>query len=230
MQNEETQNEELKFFTEIGFADIKNPSITKEQFNLIVEPTPKNEIELKKDTETAFRYKTVKGSYIKKRLNLIFGWNWDFNIINKEHYPLSSEVVVHGRLTIRSGSFTIIKEQFGKHLVSSKTTSLGNRTTSAAFNIGNGFKSAATDALKKCASEIGICWDIYSQEFPEGEPVETNTEDYGERKVSERFEMFLKKQTSIIEIDNLVEAFEDTTKLSDYQKKLVEKYKNKFNA
>lgn len=102
----------------------------------------------------------VSGGYIKKALNLMFGWNWDFEIVDQ--MILDSEVVVKGRLTCRSGDKAIIKMQYGNKDIIHK------RGTKDPLSIGNDLKSAATDALKKCASEIGIAADVYNaEEFKE---------------------------------------------------------------
>lgn len=145
---------------------ITKHSFTDEQIELINEPTPEEEIEFKED-ENGFKYKTVTGAYMKRRMNLIFGHNYDFEILGREYFSAGGEVLVHGRLTVRSGKFTVIKEQFGKHLISLVVKSSTYRTTQAPVNIGNAFKSAATDAFKKCASELGLCRDIYTQEIKE---------------------------------------------------------------
>jgi spore coat polysaccharide biosynthesis protein SpsF (cytidylyltransferase family) len=44
------------------------------------------------------------------------------------------------------------------------------------LSIGNDLKSAATDALKKCAAEIGIAADIYNAEEFREVQVDTETE------------------------------------------------------
>ena len=202
--------------------ETTDKAFTKRQLLEIRKRTPQSEIETKED-ETGFKYRTVKGSYMKKKMNIIFGWNYDFQIISREHYSASKEVLVLGRLTIRSGSNTIIKEQFGKHYLQSKTTTSGNRTTSAAANIGNGFKSAATDAFKKCASEIGLCWDVYTNEAPEGEKQpEMNHQD---TKVYERLEHFLSKCDTVEALEETFENFErETNNITDEQKLLLAKH------
>jgi len=104
-------------------------------------------------------------------MSLIFGFNYDFKIKSHQHFPAFNEVLVEGRLIVRSGAFTIIKEQFGSHVFTNDTTS-----------VGNAYKSAATEAFKKCASEIGLCWDIYTQEKPEVKP-KTSEEEYNDKKI-----------------------------------------------
>lgn len=187
---------------------LNNPAFTKEQLHEIRKRTPASEVQNKTD-ENGRKYKTVSGAYMKKRLNIIFGWDWDFQIIDREFYASSKEVIVQGRLSIRSTSLhPIIREQFGKHYLENKTTTSGNVSRTAAVNIGNGFKSAATDAFKKCASEIGLCWDVYTNEAPEGEP-EAPEMNHQDKKVFERLEHFFKACTTSEEVESTFSTFEE---------------------
>lgn len=103
----------------------------------------------------------VSGGYVKKVLNLMFGFDWDFQVIDQ--MVQFDEVIVKGRLTCRTGERTIVKEQFGNKDIAYKkqTDKDGNRIP---LSIGNDMKAAATDALKKCAAEIGIAADVYNKE------------------------------------------------------------------
>lgn len=104
-----------------------------------------------------FKYVPVK--YMEKCLNFIFGWNWDFQIISKEIFLLDTghgQIVTHGRLTVKGqNGETIIKEQFGSKEVAYL------KDTKIPVNLGNDFKASASDAFKKCASELGIASDVY---------------------------------------------------------------------
>jgi hypothetical protein len=193
-----------------GIKDRQWTAFHEWQINELRKRTPSSETQEKQD-ENGNKYKTVSGSFMKKRLNLIFGWDWDFQIVSKEYFSGANEVIVHGRLTIRSKSLhPIIREQFGKHYLEVKTTSNRNVSRSSVVNIGNGYKSAATDAFKKCASEIGLCWDIYSSESPEGKPGEEKPEmSYDEQKVFERLDTHLSTLNSPEKIEEAFEQFEE---------------------
>ena len=99
-------------------------------------------------------WKYVSGGYVKKVLNLMFGFNWDFEVVSSQ--VAHGEVIVLGRLTCRVGDHTIVKMQYGNKDIICK------KGTDTPLSIGNDMKSAATDALKKCAAEIGIAADIYN--------------------------------------------------------------------
>jgi hypothetical protein len=97
----------------------------------------------------------VSGGYIKKVLNIMFGWDWDFEIISE--LVQDGEAIVKGKLTVRTNGKTIVKTQYGNKDIICK------KGTTTPLSIGNDLKSAATDCLKKCAAELGIAADIYNK-------------------------------------------------------------------
>lgn len=102
-----------------------------------------------------FEYVTV--SYIQKALNYIFGWNWDFEVVQQGME--GGQVWVLGKLTVRGTQpgQTIVKTQYGRADIKFK------RGTKDMLDYGNDLKGASSDALKKCASLLGIASDIYGK-------------------------------------------------------------------
>lgn len=102
-----------------------------------------------------FDYVTV--AYVTKSLNYIFGWNWDFEIV--QHGIEGGQVWALGKLTVRGTKEgqTIVKTQFGRNDIKYK------RGTKEMLDFGNDLKGATSDALKKCASMIGIASDVYGK-------------------------------------------------------------------
>jgi len=98
----------------------------------------------------------VTGNYVEKILNFTFGWNWDFEVI--QHGKEGGQVWVQGKLTVKDDAgHSITKSQFGRADI--KLLKNG----SGMVDFGNDLKSATTDALKKCASLLGIASDIYGK-------------------------------------------------------------------
>jgi hypothetical protein len=98
----------------------------------------------------------VEGNAVIARLNDSFGGDWSFAIV--ETRTLSThEVLVHGRLT----ALGIVKEAFGK---SSPAIS---RDTGEVLSEADAYKAAATDALKKSATLLGVALSLYSDDVPE---------------------------------------------------------------
>lgn len=216
-------------FTKHQIENLSGLAFTKDQIKQLSKPTPAKETETKED-EQGRKYKSVKASFMKRQMNLIFGFNYDFQIVSREF--VSGEALVHGRLIIRSNGHTVTKEQFGKCNVIFETKQNGNRKTSAPSNIGNSYKAAATDAFKKCASEIGLCWDIYSQEpeEPKKEKPETKEATEQAQKITERFEHFLKNSKSLQEVEKVISNFYANSDETEIRKSLCEQYRNKFKA
>ena len=142
---------------------ISQIELTKEQRSLIQTATPVEFIKTRvaRGGKTA---KYVEGGYVIARLNQIFGApNWDFDIVDKE--ILDKEVWVRGRLTIKDhkNGYTIGKSQFGTH------------ERAAGVPLGDTLKAAGTDALKKCASLLGIALDVYWKQLDQDRPTEEKT-------------------------------------------------------
>ena len=106
----------------------------------------------------------VTGTYVKKVLNYTFGWCWSFEV--KAHGKEGKLIWVLGKLTIvnpKTFQPMIFKEQFGRADLKTKRDSKDEY-----LDFGNDLKAATTDALKKCAAELGIASDIYGKnEFRE---------------------------------------------------------------
>ncbi len=142
--------------------------IKEKQLLFILQKTPANHIS-HRPAKGGGTWDYVTGVYVKKVLNYVFGWMWDFQIVDKGRED--NLVWVQGRLTIKNktGKPMIIKEQFGRADIKFK------KGTSIALDYGNDLKAATTDALKKCASELGIASDVYGK----NEFTETQREDKG---------------------------------------------------
>lgn len=98
----------------------------------------------------------IEGGYVIARLNQVFSpVGWDFEVINERVEP--NEVIVRGKLTVKDhkNGFTISKTQYG------------TRDRNAGVPLGDTFKAASTDCLKKCASLFGIGLDVYWQQLDE---------------------------------------------------------------
>lgn len=160
---------------------VQNNTLNEHQLKIILKRTPKQYVK----TRPALGGGTwdyVTGGYVKKCLNLMFGWDWDFEIMDEQILLEAKEVVVKGKLTCRSGGKEIIKMQYGNKTImfrAEKVFDADNKPvmiekygktvqktqpSKVPLSVGNDMKAAATDALKKCAAEIGIAADIYNKE------------------------------------------------------------------
>lgn len=139
---------------------VRNDHINSKQLLHILQNTPKQYI-YKRKGRGGKMFLYVKGKYIKKVLNYAFGWLWDFEV--KAHGKEKNQVWVLGRLTIKNKKLVpiVVKEQFGRADVKVLKSGAGD------VDYGNDLKAAATDSLKKCASELGIASDVYGAEIDE---------------------------------------------------------------
>jgi len=99
------------------------------------------------------RLSYVEGHKYIERLNEAFDGDWSFEIIEQMIYE--NEVIVRGRLTVDGGN--IVKEQYGG--AEAKVTRHGEILSRA-----DDLKAAATDALKKCSSLLGVGLHLYGSE------------------------------------------------------------------
>ena len=94
----------------------------------------------------------VEGHAIIKRLNDSFDGLWSFEIMKHEVMDDLDEVIVLGRLSAGE----VVKMQFG----SSRITRA--KETGNVISLADDLKAAATDAMKKCATLLGVGLHLYN--------------------------------------------------------------------
>jgi len=93
----------------------------------------------------------VEGHTVIARLNEAFDGAWSFEI--PWHEIRETEVLVLGKLTAEG----VVKCQFGASSVTR------DRETKALVSLGDDLKAASTDALKKCATFLGVGLHLYAE-------------------------------------------------------------------
>lgn len=127
------------------------------QVSFIRKRTPKSFIKTRPDG-----YNYVPGFRFRDALDHLFGGLWEFEVL--ERWRDGDDVIVHGRLIVHiplpDGSFKQLKkDQFGTDHI--ETFGKASKRAGEPISIGNNYKSAATDALKKCAVDFGLFRDVY---------------------------------------------------------------------
>ncbi|MEP6775524.1 MAG: Rad52/Rad22 family DNA repair protein [Chloroflexota bacterium] len=136
-------------------------TLSEAQVDFLLQRTPAHEIKLRQG-RGGMQFSYVEHGYVTERLNLVFGFNWDFEVVDKQ--ILEDEVIVEAKLTVRTpGGQTILKTQFGGADIKRHTS--GARSGKP-LSIADDYKAAASDALKKCASLLGIGLDLYGRDRP----------------------------------------------------------------
>ena len=116
---------------------------------ILEQPFPKELLKTRKGTfGKPFTY--VEGADYIRRLNESFEGDWSFEVV--EHIRLDTEVIVLGKLVAGH----VVKMSFGG---SSVTVSREGEVISIADDL----KAAATDALKKASSLLGVGLHLYSE-------------------------------------------------------------------
>ena len=98
----------------------------------------------------------IEGHAVIQRLNDAFEAQWSFAILEHEVLEATDEVVVLGELTAGD----VVKTQFG----SSRITRA--RETGEMVSLADDLKAAGTDALKKCATLLGVGLFLYNGDKP----------------------------------------------------------------
>ena len=200
----------INILTKEALNKSQNLILNTDQLNLILNNTPKKYIK-ERPGKGGGTWSYINVIYITKVLNLTFGWDWDFEIVDEQ--ILKTQVVVKGRLTCRVKGTEITKMQYGRKDIVFK------KGTDEPLDIGNDFKSASSDALKKCASLIGIASDIYGGDFVQTVITKPETDEDKEkvRLLSwiEESETLEKLST----INEVVYGFNDNVLNNMYEKK-----------
>jgi len=185
----ELTREEIQISDQLELSD--------KQLNYLLGATPRKYIQTR-PAKGGGTWDYVSIGYINKVLNLMFGWNWDFQIISKEYDLEIGQCVVQGRLTCRTATSTIIKEQFGEQDIKFR------KDNKKPLNLGNDLKGAASDSLKKCASLIGIAGDVYYKDEFQAVKVTPprNTK-------ADQFKRYLSECTDHQEVDFIIQNYQD---------------------
>lgn len=108
------------------------------------------------------KWNYVKTGNIIQRLNAGFESMWSFEVV--ESLREGDEIIVLGKLSYDG----ITKQQYGGKKIETYTK---GSLAGEVISIADDYKSAASDALKKCATMFGVALDLYvdvsEQERPE---------------------------------------------------------------
>ena len=140
--------------TELTKADLPK-NLNKSQLSFITQKTPGQFIKTRPGPG-GMKIKYVEVGFVINILNEAFGWDWDFRVIDQQIGK--RQVWVRGELTVRIGNHTIIKGQFGG-------ADIKFNKNNDPISIADDLKAAASDALKKCASMLGVAGDVYWQDL-----------------------------------------------------------------
>ena len=129
---------------------------TKAQIIMLSWPTPEKYIMQRKGRgNLVLDY--VETNYVIGRLNATFMFDWDSEILEQIVDKDEGQIAMKVRLTVRFADGKIVKKDAwgGSDIKRMKENK-------KMVDFADDLKSAESDAIKKAASMIGICWDVYA--------------------------------------------------------------------
>jgi len=116
-----------------------------------------------RDLRGGIELEYITGEQATTRLNETLGFlAWSFRVLEHGIHAEADECWVLGELTVTVGDRTVTRQQFGSQKVKR------SRSSGTPLDIGFDLKGATTDALKKCASLIGVALYLWKKEPPIG--------------------------------------------------------------
>lgn len=119
--------------------------------------------------------------YTTRLLNEAFGWRWSFEVDHEQVHEVNGklfEATCRGKLTVWLPGVNepIIKMQMGCQPIEMLKDGI------TPVSIGDAMKGAGSDALKKCASQLGIALDLYDSDHdPRTNPTEAERAAHAEQ-------------------------------------------------
>lgn len=114
-----------------------------------------------RDTRGGIELEYITGEQAVTRLNETLGVaGWSFKVLEHGINAEADEAWVLGEITANFGGVQVVRQQFGSQKVKR------SRTTGSPLDLGFDLKGAATDALKKCASLLGVGLYLSRKEAP----------------------------------------------------------------
>lgn len=173
------EDNNLPIVSSAELSKVSSNMLNTEQLQHLLQKTPKQHV-YSRPAKGGGKWNYVTGTYVKKVLNIMFGWDWSFKVVEHKFDLDIGQAYVLGELTVNSDGRSVTKMQFGRVDIKFKNDWIkktdpqtGKVTTVKVptknpLDLGNDLKAATTDALKKCASELGIASDVYApNEFKE---------------------------------------------------------------
>lgn len=129
---------------------------TKDQISLLSLPTPPKFIKRRKG-RGGMTFDYVETNYVIARLNATFMFDWDTEIVEQIIDKDIDQIATRIRLTVRFvDGKEVKKDAWGgaeiKRIKENKKI----------MDLANDLKASESDAIKKAASMLGVCWDVYS--------------------------------------------------------------------
>lgn len=142
---------------------LANTGVLSDKAKEVIERPVTDLLKTREQGKSSFKY--IPGSNVIKLLNEAFDYKWSFRVISKEivssidkydsykkeYVSQAPYIEVLGELIVPE--LNVVKQQYGTKIL------LGGASEQE-----GAAKAAATDALKKCATELGIALDLDAEQ------------------------------------------------------------------
>lgn len=138
----------------VGEEKMSVAKTTQDQIKYLSMPTPDKYIMQRKGRGNLM-LDYVETNYVIGRLNAAFFFNWDNEIIEQIIDKDNKQIAMKVRLTVRfANGNEVKKDAWGGSAIKYSNDKM--------IDFADDLKSAESDGIKKAASMLGICWDVYS--------------------------------------------------------------------
>ena len=169
-----------------GNTTIPMAVTERDQLDWIFAPTPQEFIK-QREGRGGKTFDYVETNYVIARLNATFLCDWDLDIIEEKIFKEISQIATKVKLTVRFlGGRTSSKTAWGGSSIKMKGSEI--------IDLADDLKSSESDALKKAASMVGICWDVYSG-VTNGN--QTETAEIVEQEINDEFDEDIREMGDI---------------------------------
>lgn len=128
-------------------AELPEPADSTVLYNRLAAPFETTFRDVRGGVELEY----LTGEQVISRLNEVLGVaGWSFRVLEHGQNVEADEMWVLGEMTAELGERSVARQQFGSQKLKR------SRASGAPLDIGFDLKGAATDALKKCASLLGV--------------------------------------------------------------------------
>lgn len=150
----------------------------EQNLELLRQPFPPEMIEQK----DGFDY--IPHAFITARLNEALGvGGWSYTVISTQWIAAEDTIVCHGRITALIAGEHVMREHWGGQRINRKRRN-PDGSPGDIVDISNDYKGAATDALKKCATLLGVGEQLYLPDPPKDRPQEAQQPPAGGRRMA----------------------------------------------
>ena len=154
-ENKDTKKTKLPAIR-VSDDKIKIAETVQAQIELLSAPTPQKFIKRRKG-RGGMSFDYVETNYVLARLNATFMFDWDNEIIEQIIDKDENQVATKIRLIVRfANGKEVKKDAWGGSEIKRI------RETKKIMDLASDLKASESDAIKKAASMLGVCWDVYS--------------------------------------------------------------------